>query len=230
MCDIRQPSITRKECAVATLVLLLVSLAGFAFNYERPIGHPGYVRAISNCRQIILSIRLYAADEGGAYPDAKLPLAKDSNAVFRQLFVEGSVEDEKIFGCYGLFFPDGIIGASPDYDEALMPGENHWAMTKGLDDASPGGVPLVFENPAAATWPPIWNADAVGQPVKGRSWSGGRIIIGTNDTSVQLMKLSSKTGTSVPLAPVKPASDNLFELASKFPHAPKYEVLDVAVK
>jgi hypothetical protein len=226
-------SLTRTQCVAAVAVALLAGLAFILFCMaatSRTCVLSQDLRAISNCRQVILSIRLYAADEGGVYPDAKLPFATDSNAVFRQLFVEGYLEDEKIFGCYGLFLPDGSIGTSPDYGEALTPDENHWAMTKGLNAQSPGSIPLVFENPAKATWPPMWNADASGQPVKGRSWSGGRIIIGTNDTSVELMKLSSKTGDSVPLAPVKPASENLFELASKLPHAPKYEVLDVAVK
>jgi hypothetical protein len=184
-------------------------------------------RSISNCRQIILSIRLYASDEGGAYPDSKLPGATDSNTVFRQLIIAGSLEDEKIFGSPG--GPDGNVGEMPDYAEAILPGENHWAMTKGLNDSSPGSIPLVFETPANASWPPAWNPDAAGKPVKGRSWSEGRIIIGTNDTSVQLMKLSSKTGSSVPLAPVKPSTENLFELARKFPNAPKYEVLDIAL-
>jgi hypothetical protein len=55
----------------------------------------------------------------------------------------------------------------------------------------------VFENPAAAGWPPQWNCDAAGKPVPGRAWPGGKIIVGKNDASVETIKLMSQTGASV---------------------------------
>jgi hypothetical protein len=230
MCEIRGPSITKLECGVAALALLLVTLALFALSLSRSDGHYGSVKAMSNCRQIILSMRLYAADNAGAYPDAKHPSAMDSNTVFKQLILDGSLEDENIFGCPGSpYQPDRNIGVAPDYDEAILPGENHWAMTKGLDDASPGSVPLIFENPAEATWPPKWNPDAVDTPVKGRAWKKGFhcvVIVGLNDTSVERMVLSRKSGAKVPLAEGK----DPFASASRASNAPKYDVLDVAVK
>jgi hypothetical protein len=186
-------------------------------------------KSIANCRQIILSIRLYAADHDGAYPDAGLPLATDSNTVFRQLIITGELEDEKIFGCgASRFVPDGDIGNAPDFSRAVQPGENHWAMTKGLNDNSPGEMPLVYENPTDAAWPPAWNADAAGRSVKGRTWSGGKVIIGTNDTSVELMKLESSKGSNVPLKPMKSDGLNLFERYSQTPDDTLSEILDVA--
>jgi hypothetical protein len=186
-------------------------------------------REVANCHRILIAIRLYAADEGGIYPDSRVPAAKDSNTVFRQLFIAGSVDDETIFGCgVSPFVPDGKIGAAPDYRRAVEPGENHWAMTKGLDDSSPGGIPLIYENPTEATWPPTWNADAAGKEVKGRAWKGGKILIGTNDTSVELWKLDSSKGAKVPLKPWGETGKNLFEQLDQDSKAPKYEVLDIA--
>jgi hypothetical protein len=148
----------------------------------------------ANCRQIIVALRLYAADHDGKYPDADLPSARDSNTVFRHLIVAGTIEDERIFGGRASpYTPDGELGSAPDYVRAVEPSENHWAMTKGLRDDGPGPAPFVFENPADATWPPTWNADVSTKPNKGRAWAGGKIIVGAHDTSVEFMKLSSKT-------------------------------------
>jgi hypothetical protein len=101
-------------------------------------------------------------------------------------------------------------------------------MTKGLKVNSPGEMPLVYENPVDDAWPPAWNADAAGRSVKGRSWAGGKVIIGTNDTSVELMKLESSKGTHVPLKPMKSDGHNLFERYSSTPDDTLRQVLDVA--
>jgi hypothetical protein len=212
--------------AVIVVILLLTLLMALRLRYDGDERGP---ESIANCRQVVLSIRLYAADEGGVFPDAKVPDLQYSNAAFHELIVSGSLEDEKIFGC-GLspFMPDGQIGEKPDYVRAVEPGENHWAMTKGLTDSSPAGIPLVYENPVDATWPPTWNADAAGKRVKGRSWKGGKIIVGTNDTSVEVMKLESKEGSNVTLRPLGPAGKP-GELFSARSDGSKYAALDVAV-
>lgn len=223
---------------VATVVVVLV-LGFLFFSLSMPVishGESGQsTKSIANCRQIILSIRLYAADNGGRYPDSVVPDAKDSNTVFRLLFVAGELEDEKIFGAgNSLFVPDGKIGDPPAYARAVEPGENNWAMTKGLDDSSQDGIPLIFESPSHVSWPPAWNADAADQKVKGRAWKGNstsaKIIIGTDDTSVELMKLSSTKGSNVPLKSLGPDGEDLFSHWTKVEGDGKYEVLDVAVK
>lgn len=225
-------NLTGTEVLVGLLLGILLVCLIFA-KCSREFGETGHTtESIANCRQVILSIRLYAADEGGIYPDAKVPGLQYSNAAFRELIVSGSLLDEEIFGCrLSPFMPDGDIGEKPNYVRAVEPGENHWAMTKGLTDSSPLGIPLVYENPVEATWPPTWNADAAGKQVKGRSWNGGKVIIGTSDSSVELMKLESREGAKVTLKPLgqegKPGG--LFGQFSR-PDGSKYEVLDVAVQ
>jgi hypothetical protein len=70
-------------------------------------------------------------------------------------------------------------------------------MTQGITSTSPAIIPLVFENPVETSWPPKWNADAAGRPVAGRAWGGGKIIVGRNDGSVEVIKLESSSGAAV---------------------------------
>lgn len=219
--------LSRTELMVGIIVLLLL-FALLAAVYARTLEKGTVTESVANCHQIILSLRLYAADAGGAYPDAKVPEARDSNTVFRQLIVSGYLEDEKIFGASDSpFIPDGDIGEKPEYARALQPNENHWAMTRGVDDSAPGGVPLVYENPAEPTWPPTWNVDAYGSPIKGKS-RRRKIIVGTNDTSVEMMVLGSGQGTHVPLKKLSDEGLDIFTAATRDPEAPKYTVLDIA--
>src|SRR5213079_2328580 len=96
--DVLRTSWTWTEWVTSGILVLLVGMLVLAATPMCGCG--GQIsKSIANCRQIILSIRLYAADHDGAYPDAAVPLAIDSNTVFRQLIIFGSLEDEKIFGC-----------------------------------------------------------------------------------------------------------------------------------
>lgn len=210
-----------------TVGLVLVLVIGLQFSAL--LGEAKDVDAlktsINNCRMIITAMRIYAADAQGVYPDTNVPGAKTSNEAFRDLFRKGACDNETPFGCANSpFKPDGNIGkVAEGCLQALEPGENHWAMTKGMNDSTSGSVALVFENPTDVAWPPGWNADAAGQSVKGRSWEEGKIIVGCNDGSVELRLLSTTKGTRVSFA-----SDE-----APFPkHEPgvAYKVLDVAVK
>lgn len=182
----------------------------------------GITQSISYCKQITISLRLYASDHDGKYPDSIAPNVHSSNDAFRLLFKEGILETEKIFGCPNSpYKPDCNIGAPPDFLEAVKSGENHWAMTKGLSDAMDGSIPLVFENPSDASWPPKWNSSET-KAKPGRVWTGGKIIIGFNDSSVEVLKLDSDKGENIGLkpnrdgTPIFPALD------------PKLEILNVA--
>jgi hypothetical protein len=153
---------------------------------------------VGNCRQIVAALKLYAADHGGQYPDADPSGPTTANQAFRVLIREGVLDDERVFGAMsGLFNTDNNIGEAPDFNEALQPCENHWAMTKGATFKNPPVMPLTFENAVSNGWPPKWNADAAGEKEPGRAWKGGKIIVGFNDSSVELIQLESAKGTSV---------------------------------
>lgn len=212
---------------VITIIAILASLSMAAIG---KMGEKGQItKSIANCRQIILSIRLFASDEGGKYPDQDTTNpATTANEAFRNLIKAGSLEDEKIFGCgASKYNPDGNIGTAPQYDEAVKAGENHWMMTADLNDSSAGGIPLVYENAVSLGTDPAWNADAAGRSVRGRTWSGGKIIIGTNDTSVELMKCESTKGSSVHLKPLGQDGKDLFTKYSEGEEAVELKILDI---
>lgn len=182
---------------VITIIAILASAAVPTFNAVQDKANQA--NASGNAKQIITALRLYSGDNSGAYPDAdKTDQPANANDAFALLIRRGILDDERIFGCKSSKFnPDNNIGESPDYTEALEPGENHWAMTKDLTDSSSAVSPLVFENPVTQEWPPKWNCDAAGKLVKGRAWRGGKIVVGFNDSSVSVIPLESAKGESV---------------------------------
>lgn len=196
------PALTRIELliAIAAFVLLAVLItAGYKAIEMRGSEEKG----VGNCKQIILALQQFAKEHDHHYPDS-VPdkfaggLAATSNDAFGSLIRKEIVSEESIFGCPHGFMPDGNIGTAPKYREALKPGENHWALTAGQTDTAPGSMPLVFENCRSSGWPPYWNADVTAQPHVGRTWPGGRIIIGRNDGSVAMEQLSGDHGMVSP--------------------------------
>jgi prepilin-type N-terminal cleavage/methylation domain-containing protein len=157
----------------------------------------------NNCKQVMFALTNFASENNTLFPDSLTsPVSgaqpTNANEAFRMLFQMSGWQDERIFGARtSLFMPDGNIGSSPGYEQAVAPGENHWAMTAGLSTSSPGIMPFVYENPVQTTWPPLWNADAVGQPKPGRTWRGGEVMIGRLDNSVTAEKLMADKGTAV---------------------------------
>ena len=182
---------------VITIIAILASAAVPTFNAVQDKANQA--NASGNAKQIITALRLYSGDNNGAYPDSdKTEEPSTSNDAFALLIRGGILDDERIFGCKSSkFTPDNNVGESPDYNEALEAGECHWSMTKDLTDSSSAVAPLVFENPVSTEWPPKWDCDSAGKLVKGRAWRGGKIVVGFNDSSVQVIPLESAKGESV---------------------------------
>lgn len=212
---------------VITIIAIIASLAVPTYNLITVKANQ--MKGSSNCRQIISLMLNFAADNNGLYPDSvvnpvtgSLPLT--SNDAFRALVQGGQVQDETIFGCPGsIFMPDKNIGLAPNFEQALAPGENHWALTQGQSNTSSSIMPVVFENPVAPSWPPQWNCDAAGKPIPGRAWQGGTVLVGKNDASVETVKLMAAQGAAVPPRQLGGGMD-MFTMAS--PNQPQ-QVLNV---
>jgi prepilin-type N-terminal cleavage/methylation domain-containing protein len=201
---------------VITIIAILASLAVPTFSKIQEKGNQ--TKGISNCRQIITAMRIFASDNNGNYPGSSTSggtAASDSNTAFQELFTGGVLNNENIFGCPNSKDgnPDGKIGTAPQYSDALKENENHWALTLDQTDSSSGSMPLVFEAPKGATWDPSWDVSAGAGNKPGRAWSGAKVIIGSNDSSVALLKLEAggklagnQNATGSKLA----ADDNLF--------------------
>ena len=201
---------------VITIIAILASLAVPAFTMVQTQGNQ--MKGVSNCKQIILSLKQFSKDNNSQYPDSVANpqtggTAQTANDAFRYLVQEQIVTDERIFGCPAGYNPDNNLGTAPGYGMALTAGENHWAMTAGQTDTTPGNMPMVFENPVTQGWPPQWNADVAGQIKPGRTWPGGVIIIGRNDGSVAVEKLNGKKGMVGPKQMV--GGQDLFTQASQ---------------
>ncbi|MHB1082844.1 MAG: type II secretion system protein [Prosthecobacter sp.] len=200
---------------VITIIAILAGLAVPTYTYVQMLANQA--RGVNNAKQLIIAMKLFSKDHSSQYPDSVSNpltgcLAQNANDAFRLMIQEKIVTDERIFGCPAGFNPDGSLGQSPNYGNALMPGENHWAMTGNQTDTTVGNMPLVFENPASLSWPPLWNADMAGKIAPGRTWSGGRIIIGRNDGSVAVETLADTKGMVGPK--VMAGGMNLFTQAS----------------
>lgn len=170
------------------------------------------MEASSNARQIVGLLYIYATDHNGQYPDAFLPQeGLTANKAFREFFKEGLTLDESIFGSpESRFVPDKAIGTSPDFKQALEPGENHWMLVAGQSSTTINTMPVVLENAADAQWPPRWRRPESGPgflswlrkqlpwpptpPPPGRTWERGAILVSRNDASVETVKLVEKDG------------------------------------
>lgn len=183
---------------VITIIAILAGAAVPAFNLVQEKANQ--TDAQGRVRQIIAALRIYAGDYDGSYPDNDPEdEPATANEAFRKLFKKGCIDNEKVFGCKASKYnPNGNIGEKPEFEEAVSNGENHWAMTKGITDSSGSTIPLVFENPVSTGWPPQWDADKAGRPAKGRTWKGGKIVIGFNDSSVRTEPLDGQSGSVGP--------------------------------
>jgi prepilin-type N-terminal cleavage/methylation domain-containing protein len=184
---------------VITIIAILAGLALPAFNSVTQNARMS--QASNNARQIITCLKAWAGEQNGLYPDFfRQNPPQTANDAFRLMIRANIIEDERIFTCpTSPFINDNNIGEPPDYQGALDAGENHWCMTRGLSDSASGNAPLVFENAVATSWPPTWNCDVAGQPVEGRAWKGGKIVVGLNDGSVGAQKLQSAKGDNIGL-------------------------------
>ncbi len=168
---------------------IVVLLSAFCLSVMNVISDMASQEASLNSnRQIIMAVKIWAMDHDEAYPDSVCGPNASANVVFRQLFKDEVIFDDRIFGCRrSLFTPDGNIGAAPDFKQAVEAGENHWMMVAELTTKSPGYYPLIFENTLTPSWPLQWSRSH--KAVRGRSWRGGRIIIGRNDSSANVETL-----------------------------------------
>ena len=201
---------------IGLLAFVVCAVGEAVWDFE--MGTVRRPEALSNCRQIIIALKAYAADHGGSYPEGVT-----ANDAFRLLFKAGLVKDEQLFSAPGssYYVGDNTIGEPPEYVQALEAGENHWAMTKALGLKADGNTPLVFENPALASWPPKWDSKSVRTSQRGRIWGDWRIVVGRNDGSVSAERLIRDDAPTTTLRPIK-GGKNLFDLAG--PH----EIMNVA--
>ena len=172
------------------LIAVLISIAIPVYDVGRLHGHGVHVKALRHAKQVHLALAEFAIDEDGVFPTAE----DNANSAYRQLF-DRRFRDERIFyvsGCAwhdslpeGQKKPDQKVGTAPDYAEGLQRGENHWAYVSGLNNGSPGNLPVIADG--FSTKPGVYTDDP---EKRGGVWEGDHAVVVRVDGSARLEDLS----------------------------------------
>lgn len=170
---------------------LLASLVILLFSYGPSPHHGNLGKAVSNGKQVVIALNIYAAAHDSAYPGAGGPELQSGNQVFRELFKADILTDERIFnGSGSVFQADTKIGAAPAFADALLPGECFWMLLKGQRDTAHSKTPLVIESALNISWPPRWkDRSPDGLRQKGEAWPDRTVIIVRQDLTAAAEKL-----------------------------------------
>jgi prepilin-type N-terminal cleavage/methylation domain-containing protein len=227
----------KKISSAFTLIELLIVIAVIAIlaSFALPAFLGVQERAkqtkdLSNGKQIVLSLRQFALDNNGAFPQnapaltygAGTPLtsASPSNDALWWLFPT-YLTDEFIFAVPGSAWnitpgPNGVMdpaGSSARAD-TLAAGENGYAYTLGLNDTSDAGFPVLEDGMIVGAASP-WNY-TTDKTIQGGVWGGKKAILIFVDGSGQVMKCDDFI--SGPTAPTvfRPGStaDSIFQESS----------------
>lgn len=208
------------------VITIIAILAGMALPAFTKIQERGYItKGISNAKQVVTYLKIYSSDNNGSYPDTVVATADTANKAFREMFKTGLADSETVFGCpnseYGK--PDGNIGTAGTNTEAVATLENHWEMAGGISD-SIGNCPLIWETSISEAWDPTWDSSLVGKPTKGRTWSGGKVIVGMNDASVLTYAVTvGSSASKVKATGSGSAATNVFSSVASAPTVLKVE-------
>ena len=177
---------------VITIIAILASIALPAFTSVQQKGKQ--TKALSNAKQIAISLRLYASDHDGVYPSYQLDtttglptasLVATSNDAFAQLFPT-YIKSEAIFYVGGSRFcnpgpPDEQQDAttlSPP-TLTLAAGENEWAYVLHLNDTFNPSCPLIADGFASASG----HTYVKDSSAQGGVWKGQNAIVVRADGS-----------------------------------------------
>lgn len=180
------------------VITIIAILAGIALPVYSTIQERGQqTKALSQAKQIALALRLYAADNGGSYPSQgdDDPNSDDPNSdetlsgidadKYLATLVPAYVPNEEIFFVNG----SNASTETPDLDETLDPGENHWAYVEGLRDTSSPRIPLLADAmKSVGTWTAV-------EGDKGGLWKGKKAIVIRVDQSGSIENLDPQTFT-----------------------------------
>ncbi|MGV3661069.1 MAG: hypothetical protein ACO1TE_12855 [Prosthecobacter sp.] len=203
------------QWGVVGVVAMLGCMWSMSLQVTRVSKVAPQMRAVSNCKQIIIALRHYAVEHDSHYPDAPTDgfTPVSSNQIFRRLFQDGVITDERIFGCPGSgFVPDTQTGSAPGFAQTLEPGECHWMLLSGQSENSYGDVPLIIENALDTSVPPRWDLSPASPSGRGRAWANGMIVIGLNDGSAQVLPLRPDGVLKGNYQPPGPEGRNYFDI------------------
>jgi prepilin-type N-terminal cleavage/methylation domain-containing protein len=224
-----------KNTTAFTLIELLVVIAIIAILAS--IALPAFIgvqerakqtKDMSNAKQILLSLKQFAVDHNGVFPN-KAPAAdydtaptnltgsNTSNDAFWWLFPT-YLTDEFLFVVPGSAWSPGAdnkldVAGAVSRGDTLKAGECGYAYITGLNDTSNAGFPLMADGFNSAAAPSTYTTD---KTVKGGVWGGKKAIVAFVDGSAQVMNCRDfSAGPTTPTV-FRPGSttDSIFEQSS----------------
>ena len=203
---------TTKRTQGFTLIELLVVisiiaiLAGLGLRaFPAAIKKARLTESTSNAKQILLTVKLFASDNDGAYPSETVspdggvtpgtPLAAGtfSNKAFDNLIFSGKYPIGKGFfiNKNSGWCKPAVNDTTTEHAKTVRPGQCDWMYILGLSDASPGTWPLITTATAAAAL--TYTND---KSVKGGVWGGTDAIVGFCDGSAKAVSEKEMNQTS----------------------------------
>ena len=162
------------------VMTILVVLAGIApASIFKSLKRASLAQAINNAKQVKLSLDAFAIDFDGQYPNddtADYVIEGGtgetySNDYFRQMFLAGVTESEKIFwvknsAVASKFAPDDKVRerGRVQADEVLQKGDVHWAYITDQTNLDTGSRPLILDGYKRGTseWDPnTWDQKVI---------------------------------------------------------------------
>ena len=197
-------------------VLATISFSG----YSRFIENARITKTVAVAKNVFNAMTSYASDNNGKFPQINAETTNGgtfstAEDVFREFIVKEYVSDEKDFAVDNSPVElDGYVGNAPDYSNAFddSDGGVHWAVIGNGTQTMKGACPLAWENGSTTGWNPSWNPELAGQPVQGRTWSGGKVVVVTISGKAESLELEDTTQES-PLKNLGTGSENIFTAA-----------------
>ena len=129
-----------------TVVYIMAVITTIAFpGIKLAMMNAQMARTTANARSIVIGLRAWAADNGGAFPAGETYEGEEivsANDAFRDL-LPYYIDTEAIFAVSRSNYGKQADNRIEEWDEVLEPGENHFAYIAGLSDTSRSNWPLV---------------------------------------------------------------------------------------
>lgn len=212
------------------VMTIIAVLAGVGFTaFGRAQERARITTATQNLRaNIYTAMYSYAGENNDQFPFYQRGTRNahtTANDAFRELFISGILDDESVFEVGNSPAQvDGDIGVGPQFNRALEPGELHWEMAGPLTISTRSSTPLVWENSVTGSWNPQWDSGLAGNQVRGRTWSGGRIIILQVSGRVDTYQIDNLDGLGT-LEGQGSGNRNLFQQNDAVTRIPDFSIL-----
>ena len=188
---------------VISIIAILASLGLRAF--PAAIKKARLTESTNNAKQILLTVKLFAGDNDGAFPSeavstdggvtpgAALAAGSFSNQAFDNLIFSGKYPIGKGFfiNKNSGWCKPAVNDTTTEHAKTVRPGQCDWMYILGLNDASPGTCPLITTATAAAAL--TYTND---KSVKGGVWGGTDAIVGFCDGSAKAVSEKEMNQTS----------------------------------